>query len=60
MRRIDELYTRHPFLGYRKVAVMLSVNAKRVLRLMRLMGLKAIYQTPNTSILQLQPSRLQI
>lgn len=49
MRRIDELYTRHPFLGYRKLAVMLGVNAKRVLRLMRLMGLKAVYCKPNTS-----------
>ncbi len=49
MRRIDELYTRHPFLGYRKLAVMLGVNAKRVLRLMRLMGLQAVYQKPNTS-----------
>jgi putative transposase len=49
MRRIDELYTRHPFLGYRKLAVMLGVNAKRVLRLMRLMGLQAVYCKPNTS-----------
>lgn len=49
MRRIDELYTRHPFLGYRKLAVILGVNAKRVLRLMRLMGLQAVYCKPNTS-----------
>jgi len=49
MRRIDELYTRYPFLGYRKLAVMLGVNAKRVLRLMRLMGLQAVYCKPNTS-----------
>ncbi len=49
MRRIDELYTRHPFLGYRKLAVMLGVNAKRVLRLMRIMGLQAVYCKPNTS-----------
>ena len=49
MRRIDELYTRHPFLGYRKLAVMLGVNAKRVLRLMRIMGLQAVYCRPNTS-----------
>lgn len=46
MRRIDELYTRHPFLGYRKLAVMLGVNAKRVLRLM---GLQAVYCKANTS-----------
>jgi putative transposase len=49
MRRIDELYTRHPFLGYRKLAVMLGVNAKRVLRLMRVMGLQAVYCKPITS-----------
>jgi putative transposase len=49
MRRIDELYTKHPFLGYRKLAVMLGVNGKRVLRLMRLMGLQAVYCKPNTS-----------
>jgi len=49
MRRIDELYTRHPFLGYRKLAVMLQANAKRVLRLMRVMGLQAVYCKPNTS-----------
>lgn len=49
MRRIDELYTRYPFLGYRKLAVMLGVNAKRVLRLMRVMGLQAVYCKPNTS-----------
>ena len=49
MRRIDELYTRYPFLGYRKLSVMLGVNAKRVLRLMRVMGLQAVYCKPNTS-----------
>jgi putative transposase len=49
MRRIDELYTRYPFLGYRKLAVMLQANAKRVLRLMRRMGLQAVYCKPNTS-----------
>jgi putative transposase len=54
MRRLDELYTAHPFLGYRKLTVLLRteghrVNAKRVLRLLRLMSLQAIYQKPNTS-----------
>jgi putative transposase len=49
MRRIDELYTQYPFLGYRKLAVMLQANAKRVLRLMRCMSLQAIYRKPNTS-----------
>jgi putative transposase len=54
MRRLDELYTAHPFLGYRKLTALLraeghAVNGKRVLRLLRLMGLQAIYQKPDTS-----------
>jgi putative transposase len=54
MRRIDKLFLQHPFLGSRRMAQMLStpqapVNRKRVQRLMRLMGLVAIYQRPNTS-----------
>ncbi len=54
MRLIDEEYTRHPFYGYRKMTCYLqrtgfSVNHKRVLRLMRLMGLQAIYPKPNLS-----------
>ena len=48
MRRIDELYVEHPFLGSRKLVAMLdragvTVNRKRIQRLMRLMGLEAIY-----------------
>lgn len=43
MRRLDEFYTAHPFLGYRKLTKLLqregyAVNRKRVLRLMRLLG----------------------
>src|SRR5271170_5007575 len=54
MRRMDELYLAHPFYGSRRMAAVLrregwSVNRKRVRRLMRLMGLWAIYQKPNTS-----------
>lgn len=54
MRRLDELYTAHPFLGYRKLTKLLqreghAVNGKRVLRLMRLLGLQAIYPKPDTS-----------
>lgn len=54
MRRIDELFTKHPFLGYRKMTAILRrefgrVNSKRVLRLMRVMGLEAVYCKPNTS-----------
>jgi putative transposase len=54
MRRIDELYMAHPFLGSRRIAVMLrqqglSVNRKRVKRLMRAMGLIALGPKPKTS-----------
>jgi putative transposase len=48
MRRIDELYVAHPFLGSRRLVEMLDregieANRKRIQRLMRLMGLEAIY-----------------
>lgn len=54
MELIDREYTRHPFYGSRKMAFWLSqqgqpVNRKRVQRLMRLMGLEAIYPKPNLS-----------
>jgi putative transposase len=54
MRRIDELYLASPFYGSRRMVAVLrregwSVNRKRVRRLMRLMGLEAIYQKPDTS-----------
>jgi putative transposase len=54
MRRMDELYLAHPFYGSRRMVAVLrregwAVNRKRVRRLMRLMGLWAIYQKPNTS-----------
>jgi putative transposase len=55
MRLIDEEYTRHPFKGSRRMAVWLrqqkgqAVNRKRVQRLMRQMGLEAIYPKPNLS-----------
>ena len=54
MRRIDELYLASPFYGSRRMVAVLRreglvVNRKRVRRLMRLMGLEAIYQKPNTS-----------
>lgn len=54
MAQIDAIYTRWPFLGSRKIAHKLStlehpINRKRVQRLMRQMGIQAIYPKPNTS-----------
>ena len=54
MRLIDEQYTRKPFYGYRRMTVYLQnlgrqVNHKRVRRLMRKLGLEAIYPKPNLS-----------
>ena len=54
MRRIDELFTAWPFLGSRRMTVMLRaegeiVNRKRVQRLMRLMGIAALGPKPRTS-----------
>jgi putative transposase len=55
MRLIDEEYTAHPFSGSRKLTRWLvqhgeAVNRKRVQRLMRLMGLEAIYPKPRLSL----------
>lgn len=54
MRRIDELFLKYPFYGSRQMVRQLrregiSVGRHRVRRLMRLMGLEAIYQAPKTS-----------
>lgn len=54
MRRIDELFLKYPFYGSRQMARQLRrdgvcVGRHRVRRLMRLMGLEAIYQAPKTS-----------
>jgi putative transposase len=54
MRLLDEQYTRTPFYGVQKMLVHLgekghAVNPKRVRRLMRLMGLEAIYPKPRLS-----------
>jgi putative transposase len=55
MRCIDEQYLRTPFYGSRRMAAWLhteghEVNRKRVQRLMRRMGLEAIYPKPRTTI----------
>lgn len=55
MRLIDEQYTARPFYGVAKMTACLrrggeEVNPKRVRRLMRLMGLEAIYPKPRLSL----------
>jgi putative transposase len=55
MRRIDEQYTARPFYGSRRMTTRLNeqgeeVNRKRVQRLMRVMGLEAIYPKPRLSL----------
>ena len=54
MRRIDGLFLKYPFYGSRQMARQLHregipAGRHRVRRLMRLMGLEAIYQAPRTS-----------
>jgi len=54
MRLIDEQYLRTPFYGSRKMVAWLrsqgySVNRKRVQRLMRRMGIEAIFRRPRTT-----------
>lgn len=54
MRLIDEQYTAHPYYGSRRMTMWLiergeEVNRKRVRRLMRIMGLEAIYPRPRLS-----------
>ena len=54
MRRIDELFLKYPFYGSRQMVRQLRrdgvrAGRHRVRRLMRLMGLQAIYQAPRTS-----------
>lgn len=54
MRLLDEQYTKTPFYGVLKMTEFLRslgylVNPKRVRRLLRTMGLEAIYQKPNLS-----------
>ncbi len=55
MRLIDGQYTACPFYGSRRMTAWLAehgeeVNRKRVQRLMRLMGLEAIYPKPRLSL----------
>ena len=55
MRRIDELYLDHPFYGSRQMMRHLAregvaVGRHRVRRLMRLLGLEAIYRKPRSTV----------
>jgi len=55
MRRLDEQYLRTPFYGVARMTHWLrgqghAVNFKRVRRLLRTMGLEAIYPKPRTSV----------
>lgn len=54
MHEIDQIYTKYPFYGVRRITWQLrkngfKVNHKRVYRLMKLMGIEAIYPKPNLS-----------
>ena len=54
MNLIDEEYTRHPFLGTRKMTIYLDtqgypVNRKRIQHLYNKMGIEAVYPKPNLS-----------
>ena len=49
MRRIDEQYLKTPCYGSRKMARALGISRTRAQRLMRLMGLEAIYPKPHLS-----------
>ena len=55
MRRLDQLHLEHPVYGSRKLTVSLRreglvINRKRVVRLLGLMGIGAIYAKPKTSL----------
>jgi putative transposase len=56
MRVMDELFLQMPYLGSRQMRSRLrrmghkDVGRKRVRRLMRVMGLRAVYQKPRTSV----------
>ena len=54
MRRLDELHLKHPVYGSRRLQWLLAgegyaVNRKRVVRLLRQMGIEAIYPKARTS-----------
>jgi len=55
MDAIDRLYTKRPYFGVRRITEHLeipemTVNHKRIARLMQVMGIQALYPKPKTSI----------
>lgn len=59
MDQIDRIYTKSPFYGVRKITHQLKqdgylVNHKRIYRLMKIMGIEAIFPHPNTSTPNIQ------
>jgi putative transposase len=55
MNRIDEIHTSHPTWGYRTITKIIRrddgilVNRKKILRMMKVMGVRTIYPPPNLS-----------
>ena len=54
MRKIDEIHMKHPYYGVLRMREELTsfenpLNEKRIRRLMRKMGIEALYPKPNTS-----------
>src|SRR5438132_12341237 len=65
MRLLDEQYTRTPFYGTRKMTAWLQtqgyeVNRKRVMRLLRQMGLEAVYPKPPSEFTGTHPAALSV
>jgi len=55
LNKIDEIYTEHPYYGYRRMKDALqregiSIGKKRTASAMRYMGLRAIYPEPKTTV----------
>lgn len=55
LKRIDEIFTKCPFYGSRKIKTQLKregwkINRKKVKRLMGILGIEAIYPRPNLSL----------
>ena len=55
MKEIDKVHLKYPFMGHRRIVGELAdlgyqVNRKKVMRLMRLMGIYALYPKKKTTI----------